>query len=133
MEARQKRGRLYARFEARQCDGCPFAESCPARRLRSGGRSISRKPKVFATAQRQREQRTVAFKESYRIRSGAESLMAEGKGRHGLARPRVRGRPRMRLKLFLVASAINVKRAFTHFVHRLVEVDGLGDRLPAAA
>lgn len=133
VEARQKRGRLYARFDARQCDGCPFAESCPARRLRDGGRSISRKPKVFATARRQREQRTAAFKESYRIRSGAESLMAEGKGKHGLARPRVRGRPRMELKLFLVASAINVKRAFTHFVRRLVEVDGEGDRLPAAA
>lgn len=133
VEARQKRGRLYARFDTERCDGCPFAESCPARRLRDGGRSISRKAKAFATAQRQREQRTVAFKESYRIRSGAESLMAEGKGKHGLARPRVRGRPRMRLKLFLVASAINVKRTFAHFVRQLVEVDGEGDRLPVAA
>lgn len=133
VESRQKRGRLYARFGAEQCDGCPFAETCPARRLRDGGRSIGRKPKAFATAHRQRAQRTVAFKESYRIRSGAESLMAEGKGKHGLARPRVRGRPRVRLKLFLVASAINIKRAFTHFVRRLVEVDGQDDRLPAAA
>lgn len=133
VERRQKRGRLYARFDARACDGCPFAETCPARRLREGGRSISRKAKAFATAHRQRAQRTVAFKEIYRIRSGVESLVAESKGRHGLARPRVRGRPRNRLRLFLVAAAINVKRACAHFVRRLVGVDGEGERLPAAA
>ena len=131
--SRQKRGTLYARFTAAQCDDCPFAESCPARHLQDGGRSISRKAKAFATAHRQRAQRTTAFKESYRIRSGAESLMAEGKGKHGLARPRVRGRPRMRLKLFLVATAINVKRACAHFVRRLVKVTGEDDRVAAAA
>jgi len=133
VSSQHKRGMLHARFSAEQCDGCPLAESCPARKLRDGGRSIRRKGKAFATAHRQREQQTAAFKERYRIRSGVESLMAEGKGRHGLGVPRVRGRPRLRLKLFLVAAAINVKRAFTHFVCRLVEVDGEGDRLPAAA
>ena len=59
---------------------------------------------------RQREQATSEFKEAYKIRSGIEATNSELKRRHGMGRLRIRGRPQVKLAVYLKASACNVKR-----------------------
>ena len=104
-------GRLLARFSVGDCEGCPLAEGCATRLLANGDRQLYRAPATIATELRQAEQTLPSFKDEYRKRSGIESTNAELKGRHGLGRLRVRGRPRVTLAVILKSLALNVKRA----------------------
>lgn len=70
-----------------------------------------------ATARRQSEQRTPAFREAYKIRSGIESTNAQLKGRHGAARIRVRGEDPMRGALIMKVLALNARRVVGHHQH----------------
>ncbi len=101
---------LIALFAAAHCAACPLSNQCPTRRLKSGDRQLRRAPKSIATEIRQFEQRHADFKERYKLRSGIESVNRELKYRHGLAKPRVRGRPRFNLAIHLKALALNAKR-----------------------
>jgi hypothetical protein len=67
-----------------------------------------------ATAQRQSEQRTPEFKETYKTRSGIESTNAQLKGRHGASRMRVRGADSMRGALTMKILALNARRIVSH-------------------
>jgi IS5 family transposase len=111
---------LIADFAAADCRSCPRAASCPTRVLASGDRQLRRAPATLATAQRQVEQQQASFKERYRIRSGIESTNRELKHRHGLAKLRVRGEPKVDVAVFLKVLALNVKRAVVYHVSRLL-------------
>ena len=74
--------------------------------------------RAAATKERQRVQRTPAFKDAYKIRSGIESTNAELKGRHGGAGFRVRGQRRMEVALALKLLALNTSRLVDHHRHR---------------
>ena len=50
------------------------------------------------------------FKKRYDIRAAVEAGFSEGKRVHGLGRPRVRGKPRVRLATFFKMTACNIKR-----------------------
>ena len=97
-------------FSQAQCAGCPLAERCPTRLLKSGDRLLRWRDVKAATATRQLEQRESRFKEDYKIRSGVESTAGEFKGRHGGKKLRVREGPRVRVAAFLKAAALNAKR-----------------------
>lgn len=111
----------FATFSADHCATCPLAEACPARRLVSGERRLRWRDRIAATACRQHEQTTSAFKDDYRARSGIESTNAELKGRHGARKLRVRHAPRVQLALRLKALALNVKRAVQHHLRALLD------------
>ena len=115
------KGRQKATFSADVCGACPFAGECPTRKLKSGERQLRWSPPKAATATRQREQRSAEFKDAYKIRSGVESTIGELKDRHGAGDLRVRGKSRVQGALTLKALALNVKRAVTHHVDKLIE------------
>lgn len=110
----------YATFSGKDCASCPFATACITRRIaHSEDRTLRWRDTKAATATRQREQQTPAFKQTYKLRSGIESTNAELKGRHGLDDIRVRGKERVELAVVLKALAVNVKRAVQHHTKRL--------------
>ena len=110
-----------ATFSASDCATCPLSAACPTRVLASGDRTLRRAPATAATESRQYEQRTSAFKERYKKRSGIESTNREVKGRHGAGDLRVRGRPRVDLAMLLKSLAVNTKRAVQYHTRRLIE------------
>ena len=110
-----------ATFSGAACATCPFAATCPTRApQRAGGDHVLPfRDVTAATATRQREQLTPAFKTPYKLLSGIESTNAEFKGRHGGGDLRVRGRARVNLAVHLKVLALNVKRAVQHHTERL--------------
>jgi len=109
--------RNTATFDPTACESCPFADRCPTRSTKEG-RKLQWTDAKAATAHRQREQQTPAFKDNYRSRGGIESTNSELKRRHGAGRLRVRGLGRVELAEHLKAAALNVKRAVRHHEQR---------------
>lgn len=118
-QAAAAKGRKQATFSVDSCQGCLLARRCPAKKLQSGNRRLRWHPPKAATAARQREQQTAAFKERYKIRSGVESTMGELKHCHGAAGLRVRGRKRVNIVLHFKVLAMNIKRALGYHVTML--------------
>jgi len=112
-------------FSQAQCAGCPLAERCPTRLLKSGDRLLRWRDVKAATATRQLEQRESRFKEDYKIRSGVESAAGEYKGRHGAKKLRVREGPRVRVAALMKAAAMNTKRMVQHHTRQLNTAVGL--------
>ena len=104
----------WSKFATAQCAGCALAARCPTKIRRDGVRTLRTQRSKAATAARQREQQTAAFKERYKIRSGIESTNAELKSRHGAGSLRVRGEARVTMSMQMKATALNVKRAAEH-------------------
>jgi Transposase DDE domain/Transposase domain (DUF772) len=102
---------LVALFSAKTCAGCLVAAQCPTRKRPDGSRLYRQKKTTIATKVRQAKQRSSAFKERYRIRSGVESTNQELKSRHGLGNIRVRGKPKVALLALMKSLALNVKRS----------------------
>lgn len=100
-------------FDAKQCDGCFLRDICPAE-PRKNERVVRFTPADVAVAQRRVEQETPEFKERYKIRSGIEATNSEFKRCHGLAKPRVRRRPRVELSVRLKVLGLNIKRYVGH-------------------
>lgn len=121
-------------FDGARCADCPLVGRCPTRpRNRGAERVLKFRDVKAATASRQAEQRSPAFKERYKLRSGVESTNAELKTRHGLGRLRVRGRERVVLTVTLKALALNAKRAAAwHSAARSHPTTPQGDRAEMA-
>jgi len=107
---------LLATFSAEQCRDCLLARHCPTRELKDGRRQLRRAATTLATECRQFEQQTSHFKERYKKRGGVEATNSVLKGPHGLARLRVRGKPRVGLAAMMKALALNTKRAAQYHV-----------------
>jgi hypothetical protein len=120
-EQSSRDGAYRAVFAARHCGACPLASACPTRVNKAGDRTLRWTPKHAATATRQRAQREPDFRRRYRRRSGIESTNAELKHRHGAGNLRVRRWGPVRLAILLKATALNVKRALSWHVRRLLE------------
>lgn len=109
-----------ATFDGARCAECPLRQRCPTRPRREGQERVLRFRDVrAATATRQAEQKTSAFKDTYKLRSGIESTNAELKTRHGAGRLRVRGQRKVELAITLKALALNAKRAAAWHTSRL--------------
>lgn len=106
-------GTRLAIFSLAQCAGCALRSACPTQ-TRRGKRVLRYRPTEVAVAQRRIEQETPRFKERHKIRSGIEATNSELKRSHGLAKLRVRRRPRVALWARLKVLALNLKRYVTH-------------------
>lgn len=115
---------LSATFSAAHCADCPLAGLCPTVRLADGSRQLRRSRASIATESRQHEQKTAAFKESYRIRSGIEATNSTLKRRHGLRKLRVRGRGRVELAVTLKALSLNGWRVAQHHANAVRQAKG---------
>ena len=118
-DTRDQTGRS-AYFDRTLCDVCPHASRCPTN-LNQTQRRLTWTPEKLATARRQNQQQTVAFKEAYKIRSGIEATISHDKNDHGLGRLRVRGRPAVELASTFKTLAINVKRAVKYALKTMNE------------
>ncbi len=136
-DTRDQTGRS-AYFDRTLCDVCPHASRCPTH-LNQTQRRLTWTPEKLATARRQNQQQTVAFKEAYlpvrctlacaqrasrqtgKIRSGIEATISHDKNDHGLGRLRVRGRPAVELASTFKTLAINVKRAVKYALKTMNE------------
>jgi hypothetical protein len=106
-------GTRLAIFSPAQCAGCELRSACPTQ-TRRGKRVLRYRPSEVAVAQRRIEQETPEFKERHKIRSGIEATNSELKRSHGLAKLRVRRRPRVALSVRLKVLALNIKRYVVH-------------------
>lgn len=106
---------MLAYFAKKDCRACPLRNECPTQK-RKGRRVLRLGPPEVAVSQRRREQETSQFKERHKIRSGIEATNSELKRCHGLAKLRVRRRPRVALSVRLKSLALNIKRYLGHLV-----------------
>jgi hypothetical protein len=100
-------------FDPEPCRVCPIRSLCPIR-LGKEEAVLSFTASEMAIVDRRTEQETVAFKEQHKIRSGIEATNSELKRSHGLAKPRVRRKPRVALSVRLKVLGLNIKRYMAH-------------------
>jgi len=102
-------------FSMEPCRSCVLRETCPTR-TRGDQRVLMLRATEVAVARRRIEQQMAPFKERHKIRSGIEATNSELKRSHGLAKLRVRRRPRVGLAVRLKVLALNIKRYVEHLV-----------------
>lgn len=100
-------------FAPEKCSGCPMRSQCPTK-TRRDKRVLRFNASEVVVARRRVEQDTPQFKERHKIRSGIEATNSELKRCHGLAKLRVRRRPRVALAARLKLLALNLKRYVEH-------------------
>lgn len=116
-EPARKGNGANAYINLNHCNTCARNQECIGVKTKTHRRIFYNRAKV-ATARRQREQTTNAFKEAYKKRSGIEATNSELKRRHGMGRLRIRGRPAVELAIHLKASACNIKRYIEHVLKK---------------
>jgi hypothetical protein len=114
-------GRAHAVMDGPTCARCPFQRECPMTRhvVKHQGEHntdgprpvITLDPKLQRRHERRRLERTQAFADQYRKRSGHESSFAGMKRRCSLGRLRTRGSPGVTLGCLLKITGWNVLRA----------------------
>jgi hypothetical protein len=109
-------GKVRLTFAERDCETCPLADRCPARRRKDGTRVLRTTLHESVLSRRRRYQRTGEFRKRYAKRAGVEGTNSELKRVHGLGRLRVRRAKRVRLAVRLKALACNVKRMVRYLV-----------------
>ncbi|MFC1706332.1 transposase [Planctomycetota bacterium] len=103
--------RVEVHFAKDVCESCPLYNRCPARFYQAMNTYVLAVDLVKSTlTKRRRAEATSTFRARYAPRAGIEATNSELKRSHGLGRPRVRGHLRVRLAVFLKATACNVKR-----------------------
>ena len=115
---------LVATFSTEHCSDCVLAKLCPTRQLADGSRQLQRSPASIATEVRQYVQRTAAFKEAYKIRSGIEATNSVMKRCQGMRKLRVRGQRRVKLAVTLRSLSLNAQRVSRHHARLAAEHDG---------
>jgi len=116
-----KNGGVIVYFDKSLCDICPRQSDCPVKRARRSA-TISYDVKALRLARRRAQEKTEAFRESYRFRAGAEGTMSDLDRITGIKHLRVRGMPQVRLAAVLKATGLNILRATT-FKNRLRRVE----------
>ena len=107
---RLNKQRHSARFETAVCEACPLRDECP---VEPGGRGhyLRYTNKELRLEKRKAHQKTAAFRDRYRFRSGCEATLSELDRRTGIKHLRVRGMSAVRLCVFLKAAGLNILRA----------------------
>jgi hypothetical protein len=105
-----KNGRCSAMFSSDHCSTCPNKESCPVTHGKKGF-FLRYDSKTARLARRRAREKTEAFREKYRYRSGIEATMSEFDRRTGVKHLRVRGMKAVRFCVFLKATGLNILRA----------------------
>lgn len=103
----------HAYISGQQCRGCPLLGNClvrPPNNGKTGSFHIEDSQGLLLRDRRLAAAKTAEWKGRYAIRSGIEATNSELKRKHGLARLRVRRRPRVVLAVTFKIAACNVKR-----------------------
>lgn len=103
-------GRTTTVMDAADCSACAFSAECPIKRGPKGYR-LNHDAKERRLAERQREEKTQAFRERYAKRSALEGTNSGLKQVTGLGRLRVRGAPRVFMAITLKVAGWNIRRA----------------------
>lgn len=94
------------RFDAAQCAACESADFCPAGK----NATLRFSEKDFALAFSRARERTLEFKQAYKIRSGIEATNAALKTAHGFEKIWTRGMARVTFAVLFKVLALNFKR-----------------------
>ena len=107
---KKKKTRHTGAFDSPHCIACPVQEACP---VQKGKRYhyLRYTDKEMRLAQRRAYEKTDAFKDRYRWRSGIEATMSEYDRKTGVKHLRVRGLKAVRFCATLKAVAVNIFRA----------------------
>lgn len=143
MTETKKGDNYHYRFNRSDCVGCDKEQICPVRRPevlhdeRHPEKKGSRRhdPALSGTKEqmviglwRQREA-TEAFREEYRFRAAIEGTISEMKRRHRLGDLTVRGKDRLRLDVYMKASALNIKRMLQAWARGELDLEECRSRL----
>lgn len=97
-------------FAVEHCFGCPRRKECPVKSVRNGyGFSYDRKQ--VKMAKRRAREKTAAFRDRYRYRSGIEGAFSALDRLTGVKQLRVRGMKAVRYCVTLKAAGVNLFRA----------------------
>ncbi len=107
---RRKGKRRTVVFANADCLGCPKKKECPIKPVRDGYGFRYTEP-ALRLARRRAAQKTAAFKDRYRHRSGVESTMSAFDRLTGVKHLRVRGMKAVRFAVMLKALGVNLLRA----------------------
>jgi hypothetical protein len=107
---KEKKERISVAFHSQHCQNCPCQAQCP---VEAGKRFyyLHYTKKDERIAQRRAYEKTKAFEERYRWRSGIEATFSKYARRTGVKRLRVRGLTAVRYCATLKAVAVNMFRA----------------------
>jgi len=110
VKRKTKKTRHTVAFDSHYCHTCPFQETCP---VQQGTKYhyLRYTNKAMRLARRRAYEKTEAFKDRYRWRSGVEATMSEYDRRTGVKHLRVRGFKAVRFCATLKAVAVNIFRA----------------------
>ena len=106
----RKKGRHSMGFDSKKCGLCPRADDCPAKPGKKY-HYLRYTNKETRLARRRGLERTVEFKDRYRMRSGVEATMSALDRLTNLKRLRVRGIKAVRFHATLKATGLNIFRA----------------------
>jgi hypothetical protein len=104
---------LHAYFDGERCRSCELRSRCivrPPNNGKMGNFHLEVGAHLIVRDRALASQRTDAWWERYKIRSGIEATMSELKRRHGMRKLRVRRVPRVRMAVGFKIVACNVKR-----------------------
>ena len=133
----------HFRFSRADCVGCDQERICPVRRPevlhdkrnpeKKGTRQYDpalrgTKEQLVVGLWRQRE-KTEAFREEYRFRAAIEGTISELKRRHRLGNLTIRGKDRLRLDVYMKASALNIKRMLQAWARGELDLEECASRL----
>jgi hypothetical protein len=108
--AGRSRDRYLAYFSLEQCDGCPFAEKCPAKPLGRRPKRALRFSKQPLNVARRRQLAAQAKASGKNLRSAVEATVRSVKHPFRNGKVPVRGQPRVSMLLIASAAMINVRR-----------------------
>ncbi|MGB3544959.1 IS1182 family transposase [Rubrivirga sp.] len=102
---------FHVQFPKRACAACEARPRCT--RSETAPRSLGLHPRAEheAMVAAREHQKTAAFKERYKARSGVEGTISEAAFALGMRRARYRGREKTHLQHVATAAAMNLKRA----------------------
>ena len=101
-------GRIWIRFDERQCGGCEYFSLCVGEKKKS--RDIGVIEHYEYIQRRRDEQKSDAFRQEMRIRARVEGTISEAVRFHGLRRKKYKGSLGDKLQFYMTGAAINIKR-----------------------
>jgi Transposase DDE domain/Transposase domain (DUF772) len=129
---------LHAIFNGDLCRACSKLDTCPVRapnhrnkgvkpRETIGNFRLEITPGLRLRDEMLAKQKTIEWKDKYKIRSGVEATMSELKRAHGLGKLRVRGLARVHFAVVCKVVACNIKRWAAWQAKRSKTRDGVTD------
>ena len=102
---------IHVQFPKKACAACAARPRCTRSASSPRGLGLHPRPQQEALAAAREHQKTEAFRERYKARSGVEGTVSQAVFALGMRRARYRGREKTHLQHVATAAAMNLKRA----------------------